>query len=65
MWKVAADSNRKADTIFRRFDEYKEVMKREFVGKEGCSIRHDTLTRDIQEIKTDVKILLRSNKIES
>ncbi len=60
MWKVAADSNKKTDTIFRRFDEYKEAMKKDYVGKEGCGIRHDQLTRDIQEIKTDVKILLRN-----
>jgi hypothetical protein len=64
MWKVATDSNRKTEVIFRRFDEYKEEVKKDFVSKEGCGIRHDNLTRDIQEIKTDVKILLRSVGIE-
>lgn len=62
MWKVAADNNKKAETIFRRFDEYKETMKKDFVGKEGCGIRHEQIMRDISEIKTDVKILLRNGK---
>jgi len=60
MWKMSIDNNDKINTIFRRFDEYKETMKKEFVSKEGCGIRHDNLTRDVQEIKTDVKILLRN-----
>jgi len=64
MWKVAGDSNKKAETIFRRFDEYKKEVKTEFVSKEGCGIRHDQITRDLQEIKTDVKILLRNGNHE-
>jgi len=60
MWKIAADSNSKVNTIFRRFDEYKETMKKDFTSKEGCGIRHEQIARDIQEIKTDVKILLRN-----
>jgi len=64
MWKVADDSNKKSETIFRRFDEYKKDikadMKTDFVSKEGCGIRHDQIMRDISEIKTDVKILLRN-----
>ena len=60
MWKVAGDSNKKAETIFRRFDEYKKDMKADFVSKEGCGIRHEQIAKDIQEIKTDVKILLRN-----
>lgn len=64
MWKLSYDNNEKVNTIFRRFDDYKEAMKKDFVGKEGCSIRHEQLVRDVQEIKTDVKILLRNGKDE-
>jgi len=60
MWKMSVDNNAKFDTIFRRFDEYKETMKKDFVSNEGCGLRHDQIARDIQEIKTDVKILLRA-----
>ena len=65
MWKVAGDSNKKVETIFRRFDEYKREMKTEFVSKEGCGIRHDQIMRDISEIKTDVKILVRNGNGKS
>ena len=65
MYKVSTDSNRKVETIFRRFDEYKKDMKADFVSKEGCGIRHDQISRDIAEIKTDVKILVRNGNHES
>ena len=65
MWKVAGDSNKKAETIFRRFDEYKKDMKADFVSKEGCGIRHEQIMRDIAEIKTDVKILVRNGNGKS
>ena len=65
MWKVAGDSNKKVETIFRRFDEYKREMKTQFVSKEGCGIRHDQIMRDISEIKTDVKILVRNGNGKS
>ena len=61
VWKISYDNSRGVQTIFRRFDEYKEVVKKDHVSKETCKIVRDNLTEDIKEIKQDVKLLLRNN----
>lgn len=60
VWKVSADSGKKVDTIFRRFDDYKASVKNDFVNKDVCNERVVNLSRDVAEIKADVKILIRN-----
>lgn len=61
IWKISIDSNKKVDTVFKRFDQHKEAIKEEFVNKDVCKILNTQMQRDIGEIKTDVKLLLRKN----
>ena len=59
MWKISYDHSKGITTIFRRFDEYKESVKKDHVNKDVCKILHETLDRDVKEIKADVKTLIR------
>jgi hypothetical protein len=64
MWKISSENNRKVDTIFKRFDEYKEFVKKDFVNKDICVLKHENLMRDVSEIKTDVKILIKNGNYD-
>lgn len=59
IWKVTQDNKSNTETIFRRFDEYKETVKKEHVNKDVCKIIHEQLCGDIREIKSDVKEIMR------
>lgn len=63
MDNIAKDCNKRTENIFRRFDEYKETVKKDFVNKEVCNVVQQNLQRDVAEIKSDVKVLLRKNGI--
>ena len=58
MWKIATDASNRSATLFKRFDQFKEDTKRDHVSKDVCAVVHETINRDLQEIKTDVKTLL-------
>ena len=62
IWKIAVDNNKKVDTIFKRFDEYKESVKKDFVQKDVCKILNEQMGRDIAEIKADVKELVKAKR---
>ena len=61
IWRISVDSNKKASTIFKRFDQHKEEIDKKFVRKDVCKILHEQMSRDIEEIKLDVKLLLKRN----
>ena len=62
IWKIAADNNKKVDTIFKRFDDYKRSVKEEHVSKDVCDVVRTQLSNDISEIKADVKELVRAKR---
>ena len=59
--KVKDAEEKKRLRIYERVDEIKEANKVEFVNKDLCKVLHEQLSRDISEIKTDIKLLLRKN----
>ena len=69
VWKIAADNAKATDTIFRRFDEYKETVKREHVTKDVCGLVQQNVLNKIEqnsntltEIKADVKELVTAKR---
>jgi len=48
--------------MYRRFDEHKARMEDTHVTKELFGVVHKQLIIDLQEIKNDVKTLLRNGK---
>ena len=59
IWKIALDSEHNTNLIFRRFDEYKETIKKEHVNKDVCKIIHEQLCVDVKEMKSDIKEIIR------
>lgn len=62
IYKVVQDCRKNADTIFRRFDEYKASVKNDFVSKDVCNIHVSQMGKDITEIKMDVKELVKAKR---
>jgi len=69
VWKMNADIKKNCerhlkhcadgrDTVYRRFDEYKEHLERTHVSKEVHDIKYDQIKESVDEIKADVKELL-------
>ena len=65
MWKISVgvksaseESEKKRGRIYNRIDEVKNGFKKEFVSKEVYKVTNEVLSRDISEIKKDVKTLL-------
>ena len=58
MWKINVDSNRKSETLFRRFDEFKkyvdEKLKADFVSKEMCHVMHQHSFNDFSRLEKKV-----------
>ncbi len=66
--KSNIDINKKADEInekvggaYKRLDKVKEDFELKHVRKDVCGIVHEQLSRDVTEIKCDVKKLLMEN----
>lgn len=70
VWKMTADMKKHCEkhveecsshrsTMYRRFDEYKKHMEGTHVSEKVCGILHEQLNKDVSEIKSDVKELLR------
>lgn len=55
----ATDCEEHRSTLYRRFDEYKKHMEGTHVSEKVCGILHEQLNKDVAEIKSDVKELLR------
>ncbi len=45
--------------VYERFDEYKKRLEETHVRKEVCEVMHAQLCQDMNEVKTDVKELLK------
>ena len=58
-WKMSQDTDKKVTRMFQRFDEYKNHLEGTHTRREVCDVKHEQLTRDVSEIKKDVKDLLK------
>ena len=54
----------KVNRSFERLDEVKKTAEEKFVYKDICKILHEQTARDIVDIKSDLKLLLRHNGIK-
>jgi len=63
MFKLQNIADQKRNRVYERLDNVKEHLEQTMVSKEVCSILHNQIKDDIQEIKTDLKLLLRKNGI--
>ena len=45
--------------VYERFDEYKKNLEGSHVRKEVCEVMHKQLVNDVNEVKKDVKELLK------
>ena len=65
IWRIHVNGQNtmkeKVDGVFKRFDQFKRDTKQDYVSKDVHKIIYEKMDRDIQEIKTDVKTLLRKN----
>ena len=59
--KTHIDVNKKVDNNFERLDKVKEELVDQHVRKDMCQVLHDQVRRDLSEIKTDVKLILKRN----
>ena len=60
-WVINTSKLVSTKASFKRLDEYKSRSDEKYVDKNVCEVLNKTLTEDVKEIKTDVKILLRQN----
>ena len=61
VYKTTQDEVSKRSRIYTRLDEIKKQTDEKFQTKEICNIHIDTVTQTLNEIKNDVKTLLRKN----
>ena len=61
LYKTTTDEAGKRSRIYTRMDEIKKTTEEKFQTKEICAIHTETMMKDLQEIKADVKILLKNN----
>jgi uncharacterized protein YktA (UPF0223 family) len=57
--KISRDLEQKRSRIYERFDEFKSMVDNKYVSKEVFNLFQQTMTHDLNEIKTDIKILLK------
>lgn len=58
-WQNQRSVDAKISRAYQRLDEVKEANKSEFSSQAVCNEKHQTLNRDLQEIKEDIKFLVR------
>ena len=58
---IAEQEDEKRAGVYARLDKVKEEMNQKFVIKDICNVLHTQLGKDIVEMKTDVKLLLKMN----
>lgn len=51
--------DKKIDRNFERLDETKDYQDKTFSKKEICAILHKQISDDLNEIKSDIKIILK------
>ena len=59
---IAWNMSKQINTVWKRFDQYKQHLEDTHVSKEVCGILHKQILEDICEIKSDVKKLLLMQK---
>jgi hypothetical protein len=59
--KIKEDDERKHSRLYERLDEVKKNNEEKFVFKDICKILHEQTAKDIIEIKSDLKLLLKKN----
>jgi len=63
VWKMTESIKKEGSeargTLYRRFDEHKAHVDRNFVSDKICTIINQQMKRDLEEIKKDVKELLK------
>ena len=47
--------------VYERLDSVKKQQDEKFVIKEVCSMQHTQLSRDVIDVKADLKLLLKQN----
>lgn len=52
-------NEKKINRAYERLDILKNGVRKDFVPKDVCKILHEQQSRDIAEIKADVKLLLK------
>ena len=69
--RFSTDVNAKTKRMWTRLDDIKKDHQDHFVSKDVCEVQHISLKEiikeqkaDIQEIKADIKTLLRKNGVE-
>jgi hypothetical protein len=62
--KSKDDDEKKHARIYERLDEVKKASDEKFVPNKICDILHTQSTRDLVEIKADLKLLLKHNGIK-
>ena len=60
--KVEKDADSKRCRIYNRLDEVKADAEKKFVDKDICQVLHAQMARDITEMKTDLKVLIKLRK---
>ena len=58
---ISSYEAKKRSRIWERVDEHKDYTDSTFVRKDMCGILHKQLSKDITEIKIDLKLLLKKN----
>jgi hypothetical protein len=61
LFKHTKEVNAKISRVYGRLDEVKDDTEGKYTRKDMCSTLHKQLRDDIQDIKSDVKELLRRN----
>ena len=63
VWKmtesIKRDGSDSRAVLYRRFDEYKSHVDKNFVSDKICTIINQQMRQDLAEIKADVKSLLK------
>ena len=59
VWNMAEGCKKSISRVYTRFDEYKQHLEQTHVSKEVHDIKYDQLKASLDEIKSDVKTLVR------
>jgi histidinol dehydrogenase len=63
VWKmtesIKKEGNDARSVLYRRFDEHKEHVDKNFVSDKICALINKQMKEDLTEIKADVKSLLK------
>lgn len=60
--KIKEETEQRHARFYSRLDEVKQMVESKYASKDVCKILHDQVSRDLSDIKADLKLLLRMNK---